>query len=111
MSLSKENGFGSQLVTTNPIDANAMIKRWNNFSPKDMFTFLDDIKALTDEQQENVQKAFIQFPSTYIVRQEFQKYIIHNYFSLDNKARTLERKKITSIRVDSKQYISVVKCK
>ena len=107
----KENGFGSQLVTTNPIDANAMIKRWNNFSPKDMSTFLDDIKALIDEQQENFQKAFIQFPSTYIVRPEFQKYIIHNYFSLDKKARTLERKKITSIRVDSNQYISVVKCK
>ena len=62
LSLSKENGFGSQLVTTNPIESvNAVIKRWNNFSPKDMCTFLDGIKALIDEQQEDVQKHLFSF--------------------------------------------------
>ena len=70
----------------------AVIKRWN-FSLKDMCTILDDIKALIDEQQENVQKAFIQFPNPYTVRPEFKKYVIQDYFSLDNKARTLGRKK------------------
>ena len=111
--LSKENGFGSsQLVTKNPIGSvNAVIKRWNNFSPKDMCTFLDDIKALIDEQQENFQKAFIQFPSPSTVRPEFKGYIIQDYFSLDSKARTLGRKKIASILVDTKQYMSVVKYK
>ena len=91
--------------------ASAVIKRWNNFSPKDMCTILDDIKALIDEQQENVLKAFIQFPSPYTVRPRFLKYIIQDYFSLDNKARTLGRKKIASIRVNTKQYMSVVKYK
>ena len=76
-----------------------------------MCTYLDDIKALIDEQQENVQKVFIQFPSPYTVRPEFKKYIIQDYFSLDNKARTLGRKKIASIRVNTKQYMSVVKYK
>ena len=74
-----------------------------------MCTFLDDIKALIDEQQKNVQKAFIQFPSPYTVRPEFKKYINQDYFSLHNKARTLKCKKIASIRVDTKQYMSVVK--
>ena len=74
-----------------------------------MCTFLNDIKALIDEPQENVQKAFLQFPSPYTVRPEFKKYIIQDYFSLDNKARTLGGKKIASIRVDTKQYMSAVK--
>ena len=47
--LSKENGFGSQLVTTNPIESvNAVIKRWNNFSPKDMCTFLKNVNKSID---------------------------------------------------------------
>ena len=37
--------------------------------------------------------------------------MIEVYLSLGNKARTLERKKIASVRVDSKEYISVVKYK
>ena len=37
--------------------------------------------------------------------------MIEDYLSLGNKARTLERKKIASVRVDSKEYISVVKYK
>ena len=37
--------------------------------------------------------------------------MVEDYLSLGNKARTLERKKIASVRVDSKEYISVVKYK
>ena len=50
LSLPNENGFGIQLVTANPIESvNAVIKRWTNFCPKDICTFLDDIKTMIEQ--------------------------------------------------------------
>ena len=40
------------------------------------FFGLGIIKELIDEQQENVQKAFIQFPCSYAMRPKFEKCII-----------------------------------
>ena len=71
--LSKDAGFGDQAGTTNPIEStNAVIKRWNNFQPKDAAAFLEDMLACVQEQANNVQKAFLNLPSKYNVREEFR---------------------------------------
>ena len=50
LSLPNENGFGIQLVTANPTESvNAVIKRWTSFCPKDICTFLDDIRTMIDQ--------------------------------------------------------------
>ena len=75
--LSKDAGFGDLVVTTNPIEsANAVIKQWNNFQPKDVATFLEDMLACVQEQAVNVQKAFLNLPSKYNIREEFQDKVI-----------------------------------
>ena len=86
--LSKVAGFSNQVVTTNYIEsANAVIKRWNNFQVKDAATFLEDMPACVQEQANNVQKAFLNLPSKYNVREEFQHKVIRCYNLPDTAAK------------------------
>ena len=65
--LSKGAGFGDQVVTTNPIkSANAVIKRWNNFQPKDAAIFLEGMLACIQDRANNAQKALLNLPGKYI---------------------------------------------
>ena len=66
-----------QLVTSYRVGkcSNKALKQFP-FQGHAYFFRLGIIKELIDEQQENVQKAFIQFPSSYTVRPKFEKYII-----------------------------------
>ena len=46
VTLSKDAGFGDQVVTTNPTEStNAVIKQWNNFQCKDGTKCLEDMLA------------------------------------------------------------------
>ena len=106
--LSQDAGFGDQVVTTSPIEsANAVIKRWNNFQPKDAATFLEDMLACVQEQVNNVQKAFLNLPSKYNVREEFQDKVIRSYNLLDTAAKKKALDSIKDIKIDSKRYNEV----
>ena len=48
------------------------MKRWQNFEAKDMCTFMDDVRKLTDKQRSDVQRAFLGLHSPYIVREEYR---------------------------------------
>ena len=106
--LSKDAGFGDQVATNNPIEsANTMIKRWNNFQPKDAATFLEGILACVQDQANNVQKAFLNLPSKYNVREEFQAKVILSYNLLDTIAKKKALDSIKDIKIDSKRYSEV----
>ena len=60
VSLSTQNGFGDQIVTTNAIESvNAYIKRWNSFTKNDIPEFLEGMKDLIDKQNDDVCKAWL----------------------------------------------------
>ena len=112
MKCSKDAGFGHQLITTNPIEsANAVIKRWTNFQPSDMCTFLDEMKDCVDEQRSNVKKAFLNLSSPYMVRPEYQHLVCTNYFQLEPAVREKRASKALQIRIDKKRYHQVMKYK
>uniref|UniRef100_A0A7M5WL89 Uncharacterized protein n=2 Tax=Clytia hemisphaerica TaxID=252671 RepID=A0A7M5WL89_9CNID len=112
LSLSKEAGFGNQIVTTNPIEsANAIIKYWNNFQPKDCATFLGDVEACVREQQINVEDAYLNLPSKYVVRDEFRHKIIHNYATMDAAGKRKARESVRMIIVDPARYKEVMSFK
>ena len=106
--LSKSAGFSDQVVTANPIEsANAVIKWWNNFQPKDAATFLKDMLACVQEQGNNIQKTFLNLPSKYNVREEFQDKVIRSYNQLDTPAKKKALDSIKDIKIDSKRYSEV----
>ena len=106
--LSKDAGFGNQVVTTNPIEsANPVIKRWNNSQLKDAATFLEDMLACIQEQANNVQKVFLNLSSKYNVREEFQDRVIQSYNLLDTAAKKKALDSIKDIKIDSKRYSDV----
>ena len=106
--LSQDGGFGDQVVTTNPIEStNAVIKRWNNFQPKNTATFLEDMLACVQEQANNVQKAFLNLPSKYNVREEFQDKVIRSYNLLDTAAKKKVLDSIKDTKIDFKRYSEV----
>ena len=108
VSISKEAGFGDQVVTTNPIESvNAVIKRWNNFQPTDAAAFLGDIKQCIDNQITNIQKAFFDLPGPYVVRPEFQQHIVYDYHQLSSQGRKNAQSKVEQLRVDSKRFKEV----
>ncbi|CAB4026532.1 Hypothetical predicted protein [Paramuricea clavata] len=72
---SRAAGFGDSVQTNNvPESANALLKRWQGFSSKDMSTFIDDVKELIDKQKSDVRRAFLGLESPYVVRPEYQRY-------------------------------------
>ena len=106
--LSQDGGFGDQVVTSNPIEsANAVIKRWNNFQPKNAAKLLEDMLACVQEQANNAQKAFLNLPSKYNVREEFQDKVIRSYNLLDTAAKKKALDSIKDIKIDSKCYSDV----
>ena len=106
--LSQDGGFGDQVVTTNPIEStNAVIKRWNNFQPKNTATFLEDMLACVQEQANNVQKAFLNLPSKYNVREEFQDKVIRSYNLLDTAAKKKALDSIMDTKTDFKRSSDV----
>lgn len=72
---SRAAGFGDSVQTNNvPESANALLKRWQGFSSKDMSTFIDDVKELIDKQKSDVRRAFLGLESPYVVRTEYRRY-------------------------------------
>ena len=70
--VSKEAGFDNEVQSNNVSESgNAVMKRWQNFEAKDMCTFVDDVRKLTDKQRSDVQRAFLGLHSPYIVREEY----------------------------------------
>ena len=110
--VSIDAGFKKQIVTTNPIESlNAVIKRWNNFQPTDMSSFLEDVKQLIKEQQENVKRAFLNMPGPYVVRAEYIKHKQLDYFTQSSQDRLGIMESVGRIRIDKKRYSQVVKHK
>ena len=71
--VSKEAGFDNEVQCNNVSESgNAVMKRWQNFEAKDMCTFLDDVRKLTDKQRSDVQRAFLGLHSPYIAREEYR---------------------------------------
>ncbi|XP_066919345.1 uncharacterized protein [Clytia hemisphaerica] len=105
--LSRDAGFGDQVVTTNPIESgNAILKRWNAFQSKDPATFLQDAQSLVDEQTSNVQRAFLGLKSKYVVRPEFQNKII-TQSQVDQMGKTKALQTIAKYRIDPKRFNEV----
>ena len=71
--MSKEAGFDNEVQCNNVSESgNAVMKRWQNFEAKDMCTFVDDVRTLTDKQRSDVQRAFLGLHSPYIVLEEYR---------------------------------------
>ena len=71
--VSKEAGFDNEVQCNNVSESgNAVMKRWQNLEAKDMCTFVDDVRKLTDKQRSDVQRAFLGLHSPYIVREEYR---------------------------------------
>ena len=106
--LSIDGGFGDQLITTNPIESvNAVVKRWNNFQSTDCANFLNDIKQCIDEQQSNIQKAFLNLPSPYTVRPEFVQHIVTDYHHCNLSEREKICQRLAKIRVNKDRFREV----
>ena len=54
--------------------ANALLKRWQYSTPKEMSTFTKDVKELVDKQKSDVRRAFLGIDSPCVVR---QGYLLH----------------------------------
>ena len=112
MRVNVDGGFGNQIVTTNPIESlNAVIKRWNNFNATDASTFLEDIKACIDDQNDNVRKAFLDLPSPFTVRPEFREKVAEDYHGLDSEGRKCVLCEIQKLKIDVKRFNEVKKYK
>ena len=56
--VSKEAGFDNEVQCNNVSESgNAKMKRWQNLEAKDMSTFVDDVRKLTDKQRSDIQRA------------------------------------------------------
>lgn len=72
-------GFGDEVQSNNiPESANALVKRWQDFTATDMASFVDDLKGLIDKQRRDVQRTLLGLPSPYILRSEYQNSVKDN---------------------------------
>ena len=108
---SRNAGFGDQLQSTNPIESvNALLKRWQNFTATDMCSFIDDYKKLIDNQKHNVNKAFMNLNSPYVVRNQFRNHINETVFGTEDHALRKDMlKQFRSIHIDSERFRVVMK--
>ena len=68
---SRDAGFEDKAQTNNvPESGNTLLKRWQDFQPTDMSSFVDDVNKLIDKQRSDVKKAFPGLHSPYKVRPE-----------------------------------------
>lgn len=92
---SRDAGFGDSVQSNNvPESANALLKRWQGFRPRDMSTFVDDVKQLVDKQKSDVRRAFLGLDSPYMVRPEYIKHakLPSNFFEDSPGKRTFKDK-------------------
>ena len=107
--MAENAGFGNQLITTNPIESiNYVVKRWRNFEASDMCTVLEELKDCIDQQRNNVKKAFLNLHSPYVVRSEYTKYTIQNFFSYPSQDREKLAARALQVKVNPKRYREVM---
>ena len=76
---SSDPGFGDEVQSNNiPESANALVRRWQDFTATDMASVVDDLKRLIDKQRRDVQRTLLGLPRPYILRPEYQNSVKDN---------------------------------
>ena len=74
--VSRDAGFEDKAQTNNvPESGNALLKRWQDFQPSNMSSFVDDVEDLINKQRSDVKKAYLGLHSPYVVRPEYKEHV------------------------------------